>query len=55
MYMRPGSKASPEDDKKLALFYTVISTFLNTIIYILQNKDVKKTFLELIRMSEDPQ
>lgn len=53
--MRPGSKASPEDDKKLALFYTVISTFLNTIIYILQNKDVKKAFLELIRMSEDPQ
>lgn len=55
MYMRPGSKASPEDDKKLVLFYKVISAILNPIIYILQDKDVKKAFLKLIGMSEDTQ
>ncbi|XP_031321426.1 olfactory receptor 2B6 [Camelus dromedarius] len=48
MYMRPGSEASPEDDKKLALFYNVISAFLNPIIYSLQNKDVKRAFLKLV-------
>ncbi|CAO2588736.1 Olfactory receptor 2A5 [Lemmus lemmus] len=55
MYMRPGSEASPEDDKKLALFYNVISAFLNPIIYSLRNKDVKKAFLKLIGRSEDTQ
>ncbi|XP_004699760.1 olfactory receptor 2A12-like [Echinops telfairi] len=47
MYMRPGSEASPEDDKKLALFYNVISAFLNPIIYSLRNKDVKRAFLKV--------
>uniref|UniRef100_A0A8D1CKS6 Olfactory receptor 2A12-like n=1 Tax=Sus scrofa TaxID=9823 RepID=A0A8D1CKS6_PIG len=46
MYMRPGSEASPEEDKKLALFYNVISAFLNPIIYSLRNKDVKGAFLK---------
>lgn len=44
MYMRPDSEPSPEDDKKVALFYNVISVFLNPIAYSLQNKDVKKSF-----------
>ncbi|XP_013218262.2 olfactory receptor 2A12-like [Ictidomys tridecemlineatus] len=47
MYMKPGSKASPEEDKKLALFYNVISAFLNPIIYSLRNKDVKRAFLKV--------
>ncbi|XP_036749073.2 olfactory receptor 2A5-like [Manis pentadactyla] len=55
MYMRPGSEASPEDDKKLALFYNVVSAFLNPIIYSLRNKDVKSAFLKLIGMSADTQ
>nr|ALG93899.1 olfactory receptor 6 [Nannospalax galili]ALG93911.1 olfactory receptor 6 [Nannospalax galili]ALG93935.1 olfactory receptor 6 [Nannospalax galili]ALG93941.1 olfactory receptor 6 [Nannospalax galili]ALG93951.1 olfactory receptor 6 [Nannospalax galili] len=53
MSMRPGSESSPEDDKKVALFYNVISAFLNPIIYSFQNKDVKKAFLKLIGMIED--
>jgi olfactory receptor len=53
MYMRPGSEAFPEVDQKLALFYNVISAFLNPIIYSLRNKDVKRAFLKLIGMSED--
>ncbi|XP_004647648.1 olfactory receptor 2A12-like [Octodon degus] len=48
MYMKPGSKATPEEDKKLALFYNVISAFFNPIIYSLRNKDVKKAFLKVI-------
>ncbi|XP_004614251.2 olfactory receptor 6N1-like [Sorex araneus] len=47
MYMRPGSQSSPEEDKKLALFYNVISAFLNPIIYSLRNKDVKRAFLKV--------
>ncbi|XP_007951291.1 olfactory receptor 2A12-like [Orycteropus afer afer] len=47
MYMRPGSMVSPEEDKKLALFYNVISAFLNPIIYSLRNKDVKRAFLKI--------
>nr|XP_019813825.1 PREDICTED: putative olfactory receptor 2B3 [Bos indicus] len=47
MYMNPGANASPEWDKKLALFYNVISAFLNPIIYSLRNKDVKRAFLKL--------
>ncbi|KAM6219931.1 olfactory receptor 2A12-like [Rhynchocyon petersi] len=47
MYMRPSSMASPEEDKKLALFYNVISAFLNPIIYSLRNKDVKRAFLKV--------
>ncbi|XP_076993136.1 olfactory receptor 2A5-like [Tamandua tetradactyla] len=55
MYMGLGSEASPEDNKKLALLYNVISAFLNPIIYSLRNKDVKRAFLKLIRVSEDTQ
>lgn len=47
MYMKPGSQSSPEEDKKLALFYNVISAFLNPIIYSLRNKDVKRAFIKV--------
>ncbi|XP_074153723.1 olfactory receptor 2A12-like [Sminthopsis crassicaudata] len=52
MYMRFGSKSSPEHDKKLALFYNVVSAFLNPIIYSLRNKDVKGAFLKVIIKKE---
>ncbi|KAM6174082.1 olfactory receptor 2A12-like [Erethizon dorsatum] len=48
MYMRPSSWYNPEQDKKLALFYNVISAFLNPIIYSLRNKDVKGAFLRVL-------
>ncbi|XP_012289869.2 olfactory receptor 2G3-like [Aotus nancymaae] len=47
MYMRPGSRYDPERDKKLALFYNVVSAFFNPIIYSLRNKDVKEAFLKI--------
>ncbi|XP_053776939.1 olfactory receptor 6N1-like [Desmodus rotundus] len=55
MYMRPGSEASPEEDKKLALFYNIISAFLNPIIYSLRNKDVKGAFLKVTGWGRAPE
>ncbi|XP_001519872.2 olfactory receptor 2A12-like [Ornithorhynchus anatinus] len=48
MYMRPSSQSNPEDDKKMAIFYNIITAFLNPIIYSLRNKDVKRAFLKAI-------
>ncbi|KAM6465700.1 LOW QUALITY PROTEIN: olfactory receptor 5AS1-like [Liasis olivaceus] len=48
MYLRPSSSYSLEQDKIVAVFYTVIIPMLNPIIYSLRNKEVrnalKKTF-----------
>ncbi|XP_006886603.1 PREDICTED: olfactory receptor 2D3-like [Elephantulus edwardii] len=55
MYMRPGSEASPEDDKMLALFYTVVPPFLNPINYSLRNKDIKKAFLKVTGWGQVPE
>ncbi|XP_004678934.1 PREDICTED: olfactory receptor 2A12-like [Condylura cristata] len=55
MYMRPGSESSPEEDKKLALFYNVISAFLNPIIYSLRNKDVKRAFVKVTGWGKAPE
>ncbi|XP_008056283.1 olfactory receptor 6N1-like [Carlito syrichta] len=55
MYMRPGTKTSSEDDKKLALFYNVISAFLNPIIYSFRNKDVKRAFLKVTGWGRAPE
>nr|XP_012617427.1 olfactory receptor 11-like isoform X2 [Microcebus murinus] len=55
MYMRPGSWYDPERDKKLALFYNVVSAFLNPIIYSLRNKDVKVAFLKVFGDRRTPQ
>lgn len=41
MYLRPSSAYSPEQDKVIAVFYTVIIPFLNPLIYSLRNRDVK--------------
>ncbi|XP_036748655.2 olfactory receptor 2A12-like [Manis pentadactyla] len=48
MHMKPSSWHDPEQDKKLALFYNVVSAFLNPIIYSLRNKDVKGAFLKVL-------
>nr|XP_020634441.1 olfactory receptor 10AG1-like [Pogona vitticeps] len=40
-YLRPKSNYSAESDKLLALFYTVVTSMLNPIIYSLRNKEVK--------------
>ncbi|XP_046496492.1 olfactory receptor 10C1-like [Equus quagga] len=40
-YLRPKANHSPGIDKLLALFYTVVTSMLNPIIYSLRNKEVK--------------
>ncbi|XP_019337652.2 olfactory receptor 2T11 [Alligator mississippiensis] len=39
-YMRPSSYHSPEEDKIVSLFYTIVTPVLNPLIYSLRNKDV---------------
>ncbi|KYO37483.1 hypothetical protein Y1Q_0010570 [Alligator mississippiensis] len=40
MYMRPSSYHSPEQDKIVSLFYTIVAPVLNPLIYSLRNRDV---------------
>ncbi|KAM3911216.1 olfactory receptor 10C1-like [Leptodactylus fuscus] len=49
MYLRPRSKYSSEIDHFLALFYSVVTPMLNPLIYTLRNKEVKKSFLKILR------
>ncbi|KAM4706783.1 olfactory receptor 5AP2-like [Discoglossus pictus] len=40
MYLKPSSSYSPEQDKVISVFYTVIIPFLNPFIYSLRNQEV---------------
>ncbi|XP_004683154.1 PREDICTED: olfactory receptor 2D3-like [Condylura cristata] len=46
-YMRPNSKTMSEKDKVISVFYSVMTSMLNPIIYSLRNKDVKGAFRKL--------
>ncbi|XP_026547035.1 LOW QUALITY PROTEIN: olfactory receptor 10A2-like [Notechis scutatus] len=46
-YMKPNSTVSPNADKYLSLFHTIISPALNPVIYSLRNKEVKGAFMRL--------
>ncbi|XP_020008675.2 olfactory receptor 10AG1-like [Castor canadensis] len=39
-YLRPKSSHSPDTEKVLSLFYTIVTPMLNPMIYSLRNKDV---------------
>ncbi|XP_004613709.2 olfactory receptor 2D3-like [Sorex araneus] len=47
-YMRPNSKTMSEKDKVISVFYSVMTSMLNPIIYSLRNKDVKGALRKLI-------
>ncbi|XP_006269255.2 olfactory receptor 2V1 [Alligator mississippiensis] len=47
MYMRPTSYHSPEQDKIVALFYTIVPPVLNPLIYSLRNRGVLRALRKL--------
>lgn len=53
MYMRPRSTHSPQQDKMISLFYSVITPLLNPMIYSLRNKDVKGAVMRLLGKKVD--
>ncbi|XP_069326726.1 olfactory receptor 9I1-like [Eulemur rufifrons] len=54
MYQRSNSDKSPEEDKIVSVFYTVIIPMLNPLIYSLRNKDVKAAFRKVIGKLQFP-
>ncbi|XP_053120238.1 olfactory receptor 13G1-like [Hemicordylus capensis] len=46
-YIRPTSSSSLEEDKVLAILYTVVTPVLNPVIYSLRNQDVKEALKRL--------
>ncbi|KAM6450752.1 olfactory receptor 2D3-like [Liasis olivaceus] len=48
MYMRPRSSTTPDSDKKIAVFYIVVTPLLNPIIYTLRNKDVHGSLAKML-------
>ncbi|XP_049739909.1 olfactory receptor 10A4-like [Elephas maximus indicus] len=47
-YLRPKTSHSPGMDKILSLFYTVVTSTLNPIIYSLRNKEVKAALWRIL-------
>ncbi|KAM6184976.1 olfactory receptor 10A5-like [Rhynchocyon petersi] len=47
-YLRPKANHSPGMDKLLALFYTVVTSTFNPIIYSLRNKEVKAALWRIL-------
>ncbi|XP_072494420.1 olfactory receptor 5AS1-like [Notamacropus eugenii] len=52
MYLRPTTKYSPDTDKVIAVFYTVVFPMFNPFIYSLRTKDMKNSLKKTLdRMS----
>ncbi|KAM6184980.1 olfactory receptor 10C1-like [Rhynchocyon petersi] len=47
-YLRPKANHSPQIDKLLALFYTVVTSTFNPIIYSLRNKEFKTALWRIL-------
>ncbi|XP_007516513.2 olfactory receptor 2M4 [Erinaceus europaeus] len=52
MYMRPASTHTPDQDKMVSAFYTILTPMLNPLIYSLRNKEVSKGLQKLLRNSK---
>ncbi|XP_003790698.1 olfactory receptor 12-like [Otolemur garnettii] len=50
MYAQPGAISSPEQNKIVAVFYTLIIPMLNPMIYSLRNRDVKDAVKRILHV-----
>ncbi|XP_069805623.1 olfactory receptor 5AP2-like [Dendropsophus ebraccatus] len=50
MHLRPPSHYSPDQDRVLAILYTVVTPVLNPIIYSVRNKDIKDSLQRTINV-----
>ncbi|XP_070592443.1 olfactory receptor 5AR1-like [Erythrolamprus reginae] len=48
MYIRPGSNFSMDKDKIISVFYTLVISSLNPLIYSLRNREVKDAFSRML-------
>ncbi|XP_053419459.1 olfactory receptor 1L1-like [Nycticebus coucang] len=49
MYLRPSSSYDLDQDRQVAIFYTVVTPMLNPLIYSLRNQEVKEALQRLFR------
>ncbi|XP_052037072.1 olfactory receptor 1L1-like [Apodemus sylvaticus] len=49
MYLKPSSSYNLEQDRQVAIFYTLISPMLNPLIYSLRNQEVKGALWRLLK------
>ncbi|XP_004387153.1 olfactory receptor 12D2-like, partial [Trichechus manatus latirostris] len=49
IYIRPASDSSMEQDRVIAIMYTVVTPVLNPLIYTLRNKEIKRALIKMIR------
>ncbi|XP_006877133.1 PREDICTED: olfactory receptor 2M4-like [Chrysochloris asiatica] len=49
MYMRPSSNHTPNQDKMVSAFYTILTPMLNPLIYSLRNKEVYRGLKKLLK------
>lgn len=49
MYLRPSSSYDLEQDRQVAIFYTVVTPMLNPLIYSLRNQEVKGALRRLFK------
>lgn len=52
IYMQPSSSRSPNQDKLVSAFYTILTPLLNPLIYSLRNKEVARAFMKVLRMDK---
>ncbi|CAO2631233.1 Olfactory receptor 2M3 [Lemmus lemmus] len=52
IYMRPSSGRSPNQDKMVSAFYTILTPLLNPLIYSLRNREVARAFMKVLGMEK---
>ncbi|KAL1764266.1 olfactory receptor 2M3-like [Sigmodon hispidus] len=52
IYMRPSSGRSPNQDKIVSAFYTILTPMLNPLIYSLRNREVARAFMKVLGMDK---